>query len=361
MNGLAVPSTPCAAEIRRYDHPDALPEAARTLFAPEVVDPDSFYATADWYRVVAAHAVPPGASPCFVVTGPDDASDMLFPLLRLPAGRWQSMTTPYTCLHRPLVRDGLSGMDLAQAGCLLARSCGGGLRLEALDPGWPGLDALLRGLRRGGLIALRFDHFGNWHERVLDWQAYLAGRDGALRETIRRRSARAARDPQIRLVLFRDHRDLEPGIAAFEDVYRRSWKEPEPYPSFNAALMRVAALQGVLRLGVMWQGERAIAVQYWVVVGAVACVLKLAHDEAARALSPGTVLTAWMIQGILAEGQVRELDFGRGDDPYKQGWAGGRRQRIGFLLVNPMSLSGIKSIARHWLGRIRHRLNGRQG
>ena len=347
--------------MRRYGHPDALPEAAWALFAPEAADPDRFYATAAWYRVVAAHAVPVGASACFAVAGPegapDDAPWVLFPLLHLQNGGWQSLTTPYTCLHRPLTREGVSGIDLENAGRALARFCPDGLRLEALDPDWPGLLDLRRGLRRGGLVALRFDHFGNWHEPVSDWLAYLAGRDGALRETIRRKTARALRDSRIRLELFRCADGLETGISAFEDVYRRSWKEPEPYPSFNAALMRMAAGQGVLRLGVMWQDDRAIAVQYWVVTGEVACVLKLAHDEAARALSPGTVLTAWMIRGMLAEGLVRELDFGRGDDPYKQGWASFRRQRIGFLLVDPRSHSGILAIARHWLGLIRRRLN----
>jgi hypothetical protein len=371
--------------MRRYGHPDALPEAARALFASEAKDPDSFYATAGWYRVVVAHAMPVGASACFAVAGlgndpdiaPNVAPDVipggLFPLLHLPDGGWQSLTTPYTCLHRPLFRDDISAIDLENAGRALAGFCRGGLRLEALDPDWPCLDGLLRGLRRGGLVALRFDQFGNWYEAVLDWPSYLAGREGALRETIRRRSARASRDPRITLELFRDPAGLDRGISAFEDVYRRSWKEPEPYPSFNAALMRLAADQGVLRLGVMWQdgpgesdtgedergqGERAIAVQYWVLTGAVACVLKLAHDEAARALSPGTVLTAWMIQGMLAEGPVRALDFGRGDDAYKQGWAGVRRQRIGFLLVDPRSLFGFISIARHRLGLIRRRLKG---
>ena len=37
----------------------------------------------------------------------------------------------------------------------------------------------------------------------------------------------------------------------------------------------------------------------WVLAGGTATVLKLAHDEAARSRSPGTVLTAAMIRGLL--------------------------------------------------------------
>jgi CelD/BcsL family acetyltransferase involved in cellulose biosynthesis len=181
-----------------------------------------------------------------------------------------------------------------------------------------------------------------------------------LRETIRRRTARALRDPAIELEMFRAGDGIERGIAAFEEVYRRSWKEPEPYPGFNAGFMRVAAGLGLLRLGVMWQDGRAIAAQYWVMTGGVAAVLKLAHDEAVRSLSPGTVLTAWMIKGLLGEGGVRELDFGRGDDPYKQGWTELRRQRIGFVLADPLRIAGFASILRHRLGRVRQALRSWQ-
>ena len=80
------------------------------------------------------------------------------------------------------------------------------------------------------------------------------------------------------------------------------------------------------------------------VAGGTATVLKLAHDEAARARSPGTVLTALMIRALLERDGVAELDFGRGDDAYKSLWAGRRRQRIGVLLVNPRRPLGLLAL-----------------
>ena len=99
--------------------------------------------------------------------------------------------------------------------------------------------------------------------------------------------------------------------------------------------MREAAAAGVLRLGLYWLGAQPVAAQLWIVEHATATVLKLAHDEAFKAHSPGTVLTALMLRRLLDEEHVAEIDFGRGDDAYKQGWAGQRRQRIGLVLVNP--------------------------
>jgi hypothetical protein len=288
---------------------------------------------------------------------------VLFTLQVLADGSWQSLTTPYSCLWRPLARPGLDKVGLVLAGRALARHCRSGVRLEAMDAEWPGLEGLLRGVRLGGLHALRFAHFGNWHERLPTdgWGAYLAGRDGALRETIRRKTARALSDKNIGIELFRFLENIDRGVTAFEDVYARSWKEPEPYPGFNAGFMRVAAGLGILRLGVMWQDGRAIAAQYWVVTGGTASVLKLAHDEAARRHSPGTVLTAWMIKELLADDGIVELDFGRGDDPYKQGWASLRRERVGFMLASPLRPAGLVAIATHWLGALRRALRNHSG
>jgi CelD/BcsL family acetyltransferase involved in cellulose biosynthesis len=149
------------------------------------------------------------------------------------------------------------------------------------------------------------------------------------------------------------------GIDAYEEIYARSWKVAEPYPLFHAEMMRRAAAIGVLRLGLLRAEGRVIAAQIWIVQGGRAAVLKLAHDEADRALSPGTVLTALMIRELIGGEAVTELDFGRGDDPYKQLWATQRRQRIGIVLANPLRLRGLAALSRQALGHARRRLAAR--
>ncbi len=317
-----------------------------------------------WLEATLNAALPAGAAAKLLLvegaTPPLSGPLALVPLLAMPGGPWQSLTTPYTCLYSLVGDPSLDDAGWRAAGRAAAPLVRrhGPLRLEALDPEARGLAAFLRGLRAGGLVTLPYAQFGNWHESVagLDWQAYLASRPGALRETVRRRLRAAERDNSVRMQVALEPADVPAALAAYETVYARSWKTPEPFPRFNAALLPRLAAAGWLRLGVLWQGGEPVAAQYWTVSGGIATVLKLAHDEQHKALSPGTVLTALMIRRLLDEEGIRELDFGRGDDGYKAGWAAQRRQRLGVVLADPLRPAGLLAALRHGMGRVRQRL-----
>jgi len=317
------------------DDPAALPPSAAALLGT-----NGFFSSAAWWRTVWEAGISPDASPLMALHG-DGPAAVLFPLLRHDGGRMEALTNPYTCLYQPAAG---AEANLREAGRALARLLRGSafLRLDALDPDWPGLAPLLSGARAGGLVPLRFDHFGNWHEALAgrDWRGYLAGRPGALRETVRRRLRDAERDATLTFAVAATPAEVEAGIAEYEAVYARSWKEPEPFPRFNAVLMRHAAAAGWLRLGLLRRDGQAIAVQLWILQNGVAAVLKLAHDEAFKPLSPGTVLTAWMLRRLITEEAAAGIDFGRGDDPYKQLWTSARRQRVGVVLANPWHPAG---------------------
>lgn len=309
-----------------------------------------------WFAATEAAALPDGVSARFLTVRGKAGPLGMLPLAVGQGHPATSLTSPYSVLFQPLVASSAdpAAMGRAMGTALRAHPT---LRLEALDPEWLGLSPFLSGLRQAGLLPARFDHFGNWSTDVagLGWDGYLAARPGALRETIRRKGKAAARDASVRFEVVRDAAGLPGALAAYEAVYARSWKVPEPFPHFNAALLERLAPLGLMRLGVLWQGDLPMAAQYWTVADGTATVLKLAHDEHARTLSPGTLLTAHMIRTLLDEG-VRTLDFGRGDDPYKQQWTGVRRQRIGILLANPRRPAGLAAIARQWAGTLRRRV-----
>jgi hypothetical protein len=332
-----------------YPSVDVLPPSALALFGSD------FFATASWYRTVVAHAMPPDTQPVFLVlSGPDGVAAVL--PMAVSGHAAMALTTPYTCSWQPLLASGLTAADMAAVWRRFGAWCTrfATVRLDAMDQEMA--EAIAGGVRAGGVVPLPFDHFGNWFQPDTGgWNEYLRARPGHVRELLRRRSKRLQRDGAMFSVISGGH-EVERGIAAFEYIYARSWKTPEPHPRFNPELMRVCAAEGSLRLGLLAQGETVLAVQLWVVVGQWGAVLKLAHDEAAKALSPGTVLTARMIEHLITVDGVTALDFGRGDDPYKQSWTGTRRQRVGLVLANPLRFAGLLSLGRHLGGQALRRI-----
>jgi CelD/BcsL family acetyltransferase involved in cellulose biosynthesis len=339
-----------SAEVEVFSTIDQLSPDALTLLdeAPGI------FMSRTWWGVVLSHAMPAGAKAAFMVIRIAGRIAALLPMLRA-AGRLDSLTTPYTCEFRPLFAAGRDPAAKVAAMTGFGRfiRSSGVVRMDALPAEWDGLAAVLAGARQAGLRVLRFDHFGNWQEDVsgLGWSEYLRRRPGAVRETVRRRVAKAGQLPGARFELFSRPEQMDNAAEAFASVYRRSWKEAEPYPTFNEAFMRAMAARGLLRLGVWSVGSDPVAVQMWIVQAGDAWVLKLAHDHAYRAHSPGTVLTASMLRYLLNQENVRRIDFGRGDDAYKRGWATQRRQHIGLLLTNPWRANGAAALARHFAGR----------
>ncbi|MDQ1300490.1 MAG: Acetyltransf 6 protein [Chloroflexota bacterium] len=362
MNGSALSGIPFpdgAVAIESYGTVGALPDDAAALVASAA----SWQQSAGWWHLASTHARPPGVTPCLMLARLAGQAAGILPLWNGPGSALASLTTPYSCIYEPLLSPRLRPEQRRAVFTAMLRRCWRSpiTRLDAIAAEWDGWGDLLAGARAARIWPLPFDHFGNWYADVggQDFVTWLAHRPGALRETIRRRLRRAATQPGARFELLTQPTEMDHGIAVYQSVYARSWKEPEPFPAFNPALMRWAATQGTLRLGLWWLGATPLAAQYWIVADGQATVLKLAHDEAFRAYSPGTVLTALMLQHLLDQEHVREIDFGRGDDPYKQDWTGSRRQRRGVLLVTPWRLHGSVALLRHAVGRIRTSLTAR--
>ncbi|HTS93230.1 MAG TPA: GNAT family N-acetyltransferase [Stellaceae bacterium] len=336
----------------------ALPEDSARLWRSDSVD--SYFLSRGWFDCLVAAGLDPGDA---VAIGALQSADGRV-LALLPArftgeggskGRLRGLTGMYACLYRPILSpegstEGVArslGLHLGQA-----LSSRGSVALDALDAEWPGWSPFESGLRAAGFSSFRYAHFGNWSEPIGDrsFEQYLAARPGALREIVRRRQ-RALAQSGVRYAVIASQEGLDEAIADYEAIYARSWKPEEPYPRFHDRLMRVAAGDGALRLGLCYVGEQPAAAQIWIVWRRVATVLKLAHDQAFDRYSPGSVLLAHMIRHVLERDAVAEIDFGRGDDPYKRDWATRRRQRIGLHAVNPRSPAGIAVLLRHYLGR----------
>ena len=190
------------------------------------------------------------------------------------------------------------------------------------------------------------------------FDAYWQQRPSPLRHSVERGRRRLDRAGGWRIEIYPpDSPALEEGLAAYLAVYAQSWKSPEPCPGFMPGLVRMAAREGWLRLGVLWQGQQPLAAQVWLVHGAKANIYKLAYVKGHEKLSAGSVLTAALMRQVMDVDHVAEVDYLSGDDAYKRDWMAERRERVGLVAFDPRSLRGLIAAGRHfagaWLGRWR--------
>jgi hypothetical protein len=279
-------------------------------------------------------------------------------LVRRPAGTVKALGNYYTTRYAPLLATGLTGNEATAAlqgllAALLSAEPGvHTLRFEPLEAGSLAETALRRALQAQGCAVFGFHAFQNWLLPVTsDWPAYLAARDGKLRTTLSRMGKRfAARGGRLELVQGETDR-LEAGVQAFETVYAASWKDPEPHPQFMPGLIRAAARSGVLRLGIAWLGDTPVAAQVWMVAGGRADIVKLAHDERHKAMSPGSLLTAMLMQHAFEQDRVQLVDYLSGGDAYKRLWMSEVRQRTGLVAYRLRRPRGVLGAAREQAGR----------
>lgn len=141
---------------------------------------------------------------------------------------------------------------------------------------------------------------------------YLAGRSGLLRTTLKRKADKVA--VTIDTAFNPDHWD------AYEAIYAQSWKGAEGCPGFLRRFAEQEGAAGRLRLAIAKADGRPVAAQFWTVEAGTAFIHKLAHTEDAKALSPGTTLTAALLERVIDVDKVDLVDFGTGNDAYKREW-----------------------------------------
>lgn len=149
---------------------------------------------------------------------------------------------------------------------------------------------------------------------------YLESRPGQLRTTLKRK----AKKVEVEIV----ERFDEDIWAAYEDIYGESWKPEEGDPALLRAFAEAEGAAGRIRLAIARAEGRPVAAQFWTVEGQTAYIHKLAHRESAKPLSPGTTLTAALLEHVIDRDGVELVDFGTGDDAYKRDWMEEARPRF---------------------------------
>ena len=237
------------------------------------------------------------------------------------------------------------------------------LTLSPLDRKSAIYTPLLRAFQEAGWSGVHeFFCFGNWLYSVHGetWESYLKERPSRLRNTIDRKTRAFMRDGKGQLNVLSGGDKLAAAIEAYTSIYEHSWKRNEPHPEFIPQLIELAARKGWLRLGVATYEDKAIAGQIWLVADGTAYIFKLAYHPDFAHLSPGTLLTAHLMQHVMEQDGVGTVDYLSGDDAYKKDWMSTRRERYGIAGYNNKSLRGAAQLVVQKLSAFARRLGLRK-
>lgn len=327
-----------------------------TTEANWLAQPDStFDNQPDWFAMLVQYGLPtPATSEIWIAETQSGCADLaILPMRARPDGTGRmSLTSYYSACYQPWVAPGNHSGLTSLLNHWLRDERDTRLDFRPMDPSSPAYLALQQGLRSLHTPCFAYFCHGNWYLPIgeASFRDYLAQRPGRLRQTLARKQKQFRRAGG-RLELITGDRiscsRLEQAITAYQAIYAASWKDPEPYPEFMPALIRLCAQRGWLRLGLAWLGEHPIAAQVWIIHNNKASIYKLAYDQDYKLFSPGTLLTAYLMEQAIDKDQVNEVDYLIGDEPYKADWMTHRRERWGLLACNPRTLDGLRGLLRH--------------
>lgn len=268
----------------------------------------------------------------------------------------RALSTFYTSVYSPLVQSDTPQRLLTALFHHLARDEGySELLLSPLESTSPLFTSLLTAQKNAGWHGVHsYFCFGNWIHDLRDdgYSGYMATRPSRLRNTVRRRTQKFLAENRGELQIIQGGDSLESAIAQYTQVYQNSWKQSEPYPQFIPSLLRIAAQKSWLRLGIATFEGVPVAAQIWLVQNHTAYIYKLAYDENYKQLSPGTVLTAFMMEQVIGQDTIKRIDYLSGDDAYKRDWMSVRHERHGTAAYNARTLAGAAKLVTYTIKRL---------
>lgn len=338
-----------------YTHPKDFPEDVMELFSK--LEQENLESGAGWYGNFVDTVAKKIGESFFYVLRRNSRPIAALPLLKIRKRpsyvSFHSLSNYYTSFYAPLIDSTATQSDIT---ILLKKilqqnakiHC---FQLEPLDFKARTTDILLLSLRESGFICFEYFCFKNLFLTVQkNWTDYLASRGHRILNTLKRKAKKLINAGGA-LEIVTTKSQLEPALADYLQVYRASWKKPEPFPDFIPGLVRTYAANGWIRIGVARLQGRPIAAQIWIIKDSCASIFKLAYDDEYKTYSAGTQLTAQLLRQAIEVENVKTVDYMKGDELHKRDWMNNSCDRIGILAINPRTMIGISLLIKESSGR----------
>ena len=330
--------------VTAYESLDELPPGCEPLF--EEAGISSFFLTHEWYRNLAAHALP---EDCRLRVYVADEGGKVLGVLPMKHGsrhsgpfkgrRLEALANYYSSFFMPLAASGECLQAIVNE---IVRERWDIVDLHPMPQDAPVFKEVSSAMKDAGMSVQQYYCFGNWYLDVAgrSYSEYSGSLPSRLKHTLQRKGKQLSAIAS-RVEIIKGKEGLEQAIAAYQKVYRSSWKMDEPYSEFMPGLIRLCAERGWLRLGLAYKEEEPIAAQLWIVKDGIASIYKLAYDEKFSKLSAGSILTAKLMEHVIDVDHVREVDYLTGDEDYKKDWMAHRRERWGLYGCNMRTPYGL--------------------
>ena len=223
------------------------------------------------------------------------------------------------------------------------------LRIGSFDTREPFMAEVRQILQRQGFLTQRYFVCANWYEDVNGASAdeYLAARPKTLHDIVKRRSKRLEKQAAGQIQILHGGDQLAMGIADYVRIAAASWQGRNIMArDYLPTVLKLAASHGVLRLGLIYVDGRPAGAQICLVSGGMARFYRTAFDPQFRRFSVGTLIIHDMVRHVIDVDKVERIDFGIGDQAYKEAWAGTRRELWAIAAFNRRSLPGLANAAR---------------
>ncbi len=314
-----------------YSDWDQLASLKNELFSQSSLT--SLFLSAAWFRTLSASIAQDSQPVRFACVQDDQSLLALLPVIILENHQWQSFTHRYTALYSLLMNTGLREEVLQCMAEGVSRLSVRSIHMYPVADDDQKLLILQQSMEPFGFRSQSGFRFYNWYHRTQgqSFGQYISTRPSKLRNTIDRKRRKLEREHEYRFSIYRGA-EVEAALEDYHAAYHASWKAHEQYRDFLDTLAINMSEPDWTRLAVLYIDDEPAAAQLWFVVHGKASIFRLAYDEKWKAFSPGTLLTAWLMEYVLDVDRVDEIDFLVGNESYKQDWMTARRERYSLTL-----------------------------
>jgi CelD/BcsL family acetyltransferase involved in cellulose biosynthesis len=281
-----------------------------------------------------------GDSPCLILPLQVGESRIFGLPVRLlePIGMPDDINRPALALGP---RDETAALDCALEALWERRSEWDGIRIDEKAQDDAEVAALARFARQNDLV-LRIPELHPCPRLDLrqDWTSYLATRGRLLRRNLRTYRKQLEAQGPIRLQIADNPQEVDAAFDTFLQIQSRSWKQQAElslsqatYQQCYREFLLTMAREGRARVLIMYSGAHPVA-------GAIAAMddkvyygAQIAHDADFNRYSPGTLLEAMELEGLMQEKRFESYDFFGAALSNKRRWTEDLRPTCRVLLL----------------------------